>query len=162
FKNETSLLVWERIFDSLLEADRAVISDSARPAFAKLVRDLVGPTARRVGWTARKNESEDERLLRASALGILGGLGDDSETIAQARRVADAWLSDPAATDADVGVTALMVAAKRGDASLFDRLVTMAKSATSPDARRMVLRSLASFEDPKLARRALDITLDGT
>jgi alanyl aminopeptidase len=162
FKNETSLLVWERIFDSLMEADRSVISDSARPAFAKLVRDLVGPAARRVGWTAKAGESEDERLLRASALDIMGGLGDDPDTIAKARRVADAWLSDPTGTDADIGATAVMVAAKRGDANLFDRLVATVKSAKSPDTRRMVLRALAHFDDPKLARRALDLTLDGT
>jgi alanyl aminopeptidase len=162
FKNETSLLVWERIFDSLGEADRSVISDTARPAFAKLVRDLVGPTARRLGWTAKKGEPEDERLLRAAALLVLGRLGEDAETIAKARRVADAWLADPAGTDADVGVAAVVIAAKHGDAGLFDRLVAGVKSAQSPDARRMMLRSLASFDDPKLARRAIDLTLDGT
>jgi aminopeptidase N len=162
FKKETSLLVWQQILDALAEADRAVISDAARPAFAKLVRDLVGPTARRVAWTARKNEPEDEHLLRASALLALGRLGDDADTIARARRIADAWLADPASTDADVGASAVMIAAKRGDTSLFDRLVATAKSTKSADVRRMVLRGLSSFDDPALARRALDVTLDGT
>jgi alanyl aminopeptidase len=162
FKKETSLLVWERIFDSLQEADRAVISDAARPAFAKLVRDLVGPTARRLGWTVRAGESDDERLLRASSLLALGRLGDDPDTLSHARAVADAWLADPASTDADLGVTTVIIATKRGDPALFERLTATAKTAKSPDARRRILEALAGFDDPVLARRALDLALDGT
>jgi alanyl aminopeptidase len=162
FKKETSLLVWQMIFDALRDAHEALISDAGRPAFAKLVRDLVGPTARRLGWTSRPNESEDERLLRASALRVLGRLGDDPDTIARSQRVAEAWLADPSSTDTDVGVSAMIIAAKRGDSAFFDRLVASLKTTQSPDSRRMVLHGLASFDDPALVRRALDLMLDGT
>jgi aminopeptidase N len=162
FQKDTSVLVWGRIFDALRDADRIAMTDAVRPAFAKWVRDLVGPIARRTGWIARKGEAEDTTLLRASALSVLGTLGEDSATLAQARRTTEAWLANPAGTDGDMARMAVQIAAKHGDSNLFDRLVTTLKGAKTPDTRTICVPGLASFDDPALAERALDLALDGT
>jgi alanyl aminopeptidase len=122
----------------------------------------VAPTARRLGWAPKSGESEDDKLLRASALEILGRLGEDPATLTEAERVADAWLTKPESVDAEIARMAVQVAAKRGSAKLFERLVTVAKATPLPDVRSIVLYGLASFEQPDLARRALDLTVDGT
>ena len=162
FKKETSRLVWGQIVESLAGLDRAVVSDAARPAFAKFVRDLLGPTGRRLGWTSKHAESDDLKLTREAVLGALGGLGNDDWALSEAKRVTEAWLTDPMKTDADLARIALPLAAKRADAPLFDRLAGVLKKPRTPEMRVLALSGLTGFEEPKLIERALGLTLDGT
>jgi alanyl aminopeptidase len=162
FKGETSKLVWAQIVESLAVIDRSVVSDGARPAFAKLVRDLVGPTAHRLGWTSKRGESDEQKLLRESVLGALGTLGNDDWALREAKRVADEWLADPMKTEADLARIAVPLAAKRGDAALFERLVNALKNPKTPEMRLIALAGLTGFEDATLVARTLALTLDGT
>ena len=96
------------------------------------MRALCGPAARRLGWRAAETQSDDERFMREAILITLGDLGEDAATLAEAARHARAWLDAPAERgDADLARIALPLAAKRGDAALFDRLL-----AWSPTRRR--------------------------
>jgi aminopeptidase N len=162
FKKETSKLVWGQIVDSLASVDRAVVSDAARPTFAKYVQELIGPTARRLGWTAQRGESDEQKVLREAALGALGFLGNDDWALGEARRIADAWLADPMKIDADIARIAVPLAAKKGDAALFDRLQGILKNPKMPEIRLIALSGLTAFEDPKLVERTLGLTLDRT
>ena len=162
FKKESSRLVWREIIDSLYEADRSIVTDAARPAFAKYVRDLLTPAARRLGWTSKKDESDEQKLLRVSVLTALGTLGRDDWAFAQAKRVADAWLADPFQVDADLAKAALPVTAKQPSDALFDRLLATLKSPRTPEVRVLALSGLAAFDDPKYVERVLDLMIDRT
>ncbi|HMI88781.1 MAG TPA: M1 family metallopeptidase [Polyangiaceae bacterium] len=162
FKKESSRLVWREIIDSLHAADRAVVTDAARPAFARFVRDTLGPLAHRLGWTTKKDEPDDLKLLRVSVLGALGSLGRDEWAMAQAKRVTDAWLDEPFQVDADLAKAALPVAAKQPNESLFERLKAVLKSPRTPEIRVLALSGLAGFDDPKYVERVLDMMIDKT
>jgi alanyl aminopeptidase len=164
FKFESSRLVWGQIIDALTGVDRALVSDDARPALARLVREILGPVGRRLGWNPKPGESEsdDRKLLREAVLGALGTLGDDDWTLKNARRVADAWLSDPTTTDPDLARIALPLAARRGDAALFERLRAVHANPGTPETRLLALAGLSGFEDPALAERTLGLILDRT
>jgi cytosol alanyl aminopeptidase len=95
-------------------------------------------------------------------LGTLGTIGDDDWALAEAKRIADAWLTDPMKTDADVARFALPLAARRGGDALFERLVAVLKAPKTPEMRLIALAGLAGFEDPKLVDRTLSLTLEGT
>jgi aminopeptidase N len=144
--------------------DRALVSDDARPALARLVRKILGPVGRRLGWNPKPDESEsdDRKLLREAVLGALGSLGDDDWTLKNARRVADAWLSDPTKTDPDLARIALPLAARRGDAALFERLRAAHANPGTPETRLLALAGLSGFEDPALVERTLGLILDRT
>jgi aminopeptidase N len=101
-------------------------------------------------------------MLREALLGALGFLGDDDWALGEAKRVADAWLTDPMKTEADIARIAIPLAAKRGDAGLFDRLVGVMKNPKTPEMRLIALSGLTAFEDPKLIERTLGLTLDRT
>jgi alanyl aminopeptidase len=118
--------------------------------------------AARAGWAAKKDESENATMLRASALFALGRLGEDVATNTRAKRIADGWFANPASTDPDLARLAFQIAAREGGDDLFERLVTAFKGAKTPDARSVCLAGFASLDDPVLVRRALDLTLDGT
>jgi alanyl aminopeptidase len=170
FKFESSRLVWGQIIDALTSVDRALVSDQARPALARLVRELLGPVGRRLGWNPGPDEaqspsqpqSDDRKLLREAVLGALGSLGDDDWTLKNARRVADAWLSDPTKVDPDLARIALPLAARRGDAALFERLRAVHADSGTPETRLLALAGLSGFEDPALVERTLGLILDRT
>ena len=84
-KNDTSRLVWTEMLEALRSIDRALVDDDARPAFARFVRALCGPAARRLGWRSAETQSDDERFMREAILIALGDLGEDGPTLAEAR-----------------------------------------------------------------------------
>ena len=79
FKKESSRLVWREIIDSLYAADKAVVTDAARPAFAKYVRDLLGADR-----ATPRLDDQKRRVRRAEAL---AGVGADRARVARQRRM---------------------------------------------------------------------------
>jgi alanyl aminopeptidase len=162
FRDDRSRLVWGAILEALYAIDRTFVTPGTRPDFARFVRALCTPAARRLGWRSLATQSDDERFMREAILGALGDLGDDGPTLAEAGRRARAWLDAPAAADADLARIALPLAAKRGDAALFDRLLGVYTHAPTPESRVLALYALGGFDDPDLIARALGLLLDGT
>jgi alanyl aminopeptidase len=162
FQGETSGLVWGQIIGSLREADRALVDGPSRVAFAKLVRELLSPAARRLGFVPKKDEPSDRKLSRSDILFLLGDLGEDPWVLSEAKRIANAWLADPTQGDPDIASLGLLLTAHRGDAAMFDAVMRILGSATTPDVRQRGRRTLAAFDDPKLVERALGLLLDGT
>jgi alanyl aminopeptidase len=161
-QNDTSRLVWTEMLDALHSIDRSLIGDDARPAFARFVRTLCGPAARRLGWRAAETQTDDERFMREAVLTALGDLGQDGPTLAEADRRARAWLDAPAKGNADLARIALPLAAKRGDAALFDRLRGVVAHPPTPETRVLALYALGGFDDPALIERTLGLVLDRT
>ena len=60
-----------------------------------------------------------------------------------------------------LGQTALAIAARNGDAALFDQLQKVAETSTNPEFQEGALRLLAEFEDPALVQRSLDYAASG-
>ena len=63
--------------------------------------------------------------------------------------------------DPDVAGTALFIAARSGDAPLFDRFLDAAGKSTDRQDRRRLLAALGGFRDPALIDRALGLVLSG-
>jgi cytosol alanyl aminopeptidase len=82
--------------------------------------------------------------------------------LGKARSFAEKWLSAPGAVDGDRAAVALPLAARDGDAKLFDRIVARLKSDASPAERVLAVTAIGAFNSPDLVRRALDLVLDGT
>jgi alanyl aminopeptidase len=162
YKNESSGVVLGEIFISLKDAENAVIADASRPAFARLVREIVGPAARRLGWKAKKGEPQEAKVTRGDMLFALGTLGQDPAVLAEATRLAGLWLADPAKADPETANLALVLAAKRGDVAMFDRLLALLKTPATPEVRRLARTALLAFDAAPLVQRVLNLTLDGT
>jgi alanyl aminopeptidase len=162
FKKESSRLVWREIIDSLYAADKSIVSDAARPAYAKFVRDLLTPTAQRLSFVTKRDESDDQKLLRVSVLTALGVIGKDPWAATQAARLADEWLTDPLKVDADLAKAALAIAAKTPSDSLFERLTAMLRAPRTPEVKIFALTGLASFDEPKYVEKVLDMMIDRT
>jgi len=139
--------------------DSELLPASARPAYARFIRDQFGKRARALGWASKKSDDDDTRLLRSSLVPVVAEQGEDPALIAQAKKLTDAWLKDHRAVDAEMVDAVLAVTARRGNRALFDRLHAAANKESDLRARRRLLRAMGHFEDPAIARDAMALAL---
>jgi len=136
-----------------------LVPDKLRPNYERFIRKLYQARARELGWQAKAGEGADTKELRPELLRLVAGEGNDPALVAEANKLAWAWLDDHKAVQPEVVGSVLAVAARHGDKKLFDRLHHDAKEAKERADRARLLRALGGFTDPALVKEALAITL---
>src|SRR5215472_4218769 len=139
---------------------RVASSEQERDGISAWLRKNFGPTYEKLGAPA-ESDSPNKRELRATLFQIFGFYGKDPAVLAQAQEIAEKYLDDPASMDATLGQTALTVAARNGDAALFDKLQRVYETSHNPELQEGALRLLAFFENPALAERAMEYAISG-
>jgi aminopeptidase N/puromycin-sensitive aminopeptidase len=142
--------IYQRVASTPDERDAisAWLRKNFAPAYAKL-----GPST--------PEESPNNRELRAELFQELGFYAKDPNVLAQSKEIAEKYLSDPSSVDPTLGQTALSVAARNGDAELFDKLQQVYETSHVPELQDGALRLLAFFENPDLANRAMEFAISG-
>ena len=153
------------VVDSALEGfgsiyTRVAATQPEKDALAAWVRATFEPEYKKLG-PASKDDSPNKRQMRANLFGTLGYVGNDPVVIAEAREMAGKFLADPTSVDATLGQTAIAIAARKGDAALFDQLQKVAETSTNPELQEGALRLLAQFEDPALVKRSDEYAISG-
>jgi puromycin-sensitive aminopeptidase len=113
----------------------------------------------RLGWEPGFGEGELIAQTRQLVLGLLGGLGDDADTQARARRV----LADEQAgraADPNVVAAAVSIVAGVGTEEEWEQFVHRYRTSSSPQEQLRYLYALAGFPSTALAERTLAMTLD--
>ena len=136
-----------------------LVNENDRDSYRDWLRQYLTPIAKDIGWEPKPGESDEEKTLRAGLLNALGYDARDPETLAQARKIANKALDDPAAVDRDLASGALGLAALNGDEAFYTRLMTALKNPKSPEEYYMYLFTLPQFTDPKLLQRTLDYAI---
>jgi aminopeptidase N/puromycin-sensitive aminopeptidase len=139
--------------------DRLAATPQEKEALEAWVRNTFAPVYAKLGPPS-DNDSPNTRELRAELFGTLG-LAKDPAVLAESRQVAAKYIADPASVDATFARTALAIAARNGNAELFDQLQKVYETSTNPEEQIGALRLLAEFEDPALVQRSLDYALSG-
>jgi aminopeptidase N/puromycin-sensitive aminopeptidase len=98
--------------------------------------------------------------LRATLLYLVGYVGRDSRTIADARTLAERYLQSPAGIDPDLAATALELAATTNDPVLYERYRAQLKPDADPQEYYRYLEALTYFTEPSLVDRTLALTLE--
>src|SRR5215470_12471773 len=86
------------------------------PAYAAWVRKVFGPHARALGFRPKPAEDEEVQLVRPELTEFVALRGEDPTLIAEARSLAEAWLSQPRAIAPDLVTAVLMTAGRFGGA----------------------------------------------
>ena len=139
---------------------RIAATPQEKDALAAWIRSTFAPEYAKLG-TPSDSDSANIRELRAQLFAILGFYGKDPTVLAQAREIAEKYVADPTSVDPTLGQTALAIAARNGNASLFDQLQKIYETSTNPELQIGALHLLAEFEDPALAQRALNYAISG-
>jgi aminopeptidase N len=139
--------------------DPAALSPRDRVRHQNLMRKTFAARARALGWLPRPGDDEEVNSLRRMVVSAAGGAGGDRALMTEARRLTLAWLDERSRVPAEVSGAVLQVAARRGDAALFDRILAEAVRTKDRTERGRLLLALGAFRDPALSRSALELLL---
>jgi aminopeptidase N len=146
----------------LIARTGALVDDAHRAAWQRWVIAQLGARARKVGFAPALGADEVSARARDRLLQVDGAVAADPQLGAEARRLADAWLSGRKMIDPDDLDLVLEVAAVRGDAALFDRISQAALRSHDADEVSALVGAIASFRDPALVERAIGLFIDGS
>lgn len=107
------------------------------------------------------SDSSNTSELRAHLFGVLGYFGKDPSVVAEANEITQKYLADPSSVDATLAQPALGIAARNGDAALFDKLQHVYEHATNPEVQIGALHLLTQFENQDLEKRGLEYAISG-
>jgi aminopeptidase N len=142
-----------------LAADLEYVSDSLVPEkesaqFNEFVRKQFEANEKGLGWTVRSGDSDEQKAVRASLLGILGR-SEDPEAVATARALVQSYIKDPASVEGTLVSPAFATAAAQGDAGLYEQISAALPKARSTGEYNTYLLALALFSQANLAQRTL-------
>ncbi|HVP44325.1 MAG TPA: M1 family metallopeptidase [Terriglobales bacterium] len=146
----------------LLDRDLEFISDylvtaADRPQYEAWVRSLLHPIAEGVGYHTAPNDDDNTKQLRASVLHALGYAGNDATVVKVAQEMTSQAL---AGDESDPSLFGGMVhiAAKHGDAALYDKVLARLKDPKLPPQEFYTWQfALGAFSDPALLKRTLEM-----
>ncbi|HEY2168350.1 MAG TPA: M1 family metallopeptidase [Candidatus Angelobacter sp.] len=157
---ERNHLVAEFLATHMDTIGRSLVPEQNQKQYRELVRKQFAPLAKEVGWSAGANDSDEQKALRASLLGILGSAGDP-DAVSTAQKITQTYIKDPTAVEGTIIGPALAVAAENGDAALYEQFAQAMGSARNTEDYYHFLFALTSFRQPELAQRTLALIDQG-
>jgi aminopeptidase N/puromycin-sensitive aminopeptidase len=139
---------------------RVAATPDEKAALGAWIRRTFAPQLAKLGPPSPA-DTPNTREMRALLFDVLGYYGKDPDVLAQAAQIAEKYIADPASVDPTLGQTALAIAARNGNAELFDKLQKIYETSTNPEFQDSALRMLAEFENPALVKRSLDYDVSG-
>jgi puromycin-sensitive aminopeptidase len=160
FRAERDRAVLSAITERLYWMATHLVEDAAEPAFQRFTADFFRPHFTALGWDAKPAESADDRLRRATAISALGELAGAADVIDEAQRRLQHYLADPSSVDPNLASAVVGIAARAGDAALYQRYLEHKRAAANdPEEEQRFLFGLTAFEHPELVQRSLALTL---
>jgi puromycin-sensitive aminopeptidase len=160
FTKETDINVWRALIGAFSYLDM-IASDADRPTLAATVREIVGPTAARLGWEPKSGDSELMRQLRGTLIGALGTLGDDPDVHKRARDLYARFEENPESADRDLMPALVNILAYCGDGARYEEFRKKFKAPRTPQEEQRYLFALANFRNLGLLKKTMEMTLDG-
>ncbi len=157
---EPEAVVWDAMVAGIDELDRIASSD-AHPDLHRFARDLTAPGLERMGWAPEPDESDLDRRLRGTLLRTRGVLGEDPDSIAEARRLFAEVAEAGARVDGEVAAAVVAIVAASGDHADYLRLVAAYQAASSPQDETRYLRAMAAVPEPSAAAETVAMLLGG-
>jgi len=160
FASETDRAVLAAITERAYWMSTNVVDGEARPSFERFADRFYRPHFEALGWDANPGDTADDRLRRATVIGALGELASAADVSAEAARRLTRYLEDSSSIDPNLASVVVGIAARSGDAALYDRYLERKRAAaTDPEEEQRFLFGLTAFERPDLIQRTLDLSL---
>ena len=160
FRQERDRAVLSAITERLYWMATHLVDEAGEQEFQRFNADFFRPHFEALGWEAQGDESADDRLRRATAVGALGELAGAADVIADAQVRLRRYLDDPASIDPNLASAVVGIAARGGDAALYQRYLERKRAAAGdPEEEQRFLFGLTAFENPELVQQTLALTL---
>ena len=139
---------------------RLLATPAEHTAFERWVVKTYKPALEALG-APKPGDAANTEWLRAELYSVVGELGKDPQTIEYLKQQAEKYLANQDSVDPNLVPVALDVAARNGDAELFDKLQKVFETNNDPQRAEQALGLLSRFENPDLTRRALEYAASG-
>lgn len=160
-RNDEHRVVVRGVLGLLRTFDRVAVEPAHRATWRRIAGAWLAPHLARIGPTRKDGEPFGHTLLRSSLRATAFQVAEDPSVRDSAKETLQSFLADPASvTDARIG-TDLPIAVRDAGEPAWKALVEQVPRAPTPAARVALIRTLAHFDDPTLARRSLDLFLNG-
>ena len=136
-----------------------LVTDDDRPAFQAWLRAQFSPVLQQLGYTGRPTDTPLDKQKRAYLFEGLGNDGNDPEVIQQAKVMMQQYIKDPSSVDGTLAHAVIAVAARHGDAALYNQFQEEMKKAKSPEQYYGYFYGLSNFTQPQLTKQTLESTL---
>jgi puromycin-sensitive aminopeptidase len=163
YKDESDPNVTSVICDQFNEMD-LMIDSNARMPFAAFVCDRLAHAKTQFGWSSTEDRSDLVKRERARVLLTLGTIGQDKETIDQARKLANEYFTheDAAAVESELYEPMLKIVAYNGNHQDYAKIKSLWQRSKTPERKQSTLMALALFQDPVLIEKTLKMCLTST
>src|SRR6266702_2883187 len=148
----------DQIVNAFDYINRLLLGDPNRQQFQACARSTLRPTFNELGWEPKKNESPRDSLLRASLIVALGDL-NDQEIIDGCKQRFEKFVADPGSLAPDLRASIFLVVGQNADEATWNELHELGLKTTSIEEKQNYYDALAAARDPKLAGKALQISL---
>ncbi len=160
-RSDESSDVMATVLGSLRTIETRLLATPAEKAeFAAWIDKTYKPELTKLGMPAA-GDSPEKAELRAELFALVGGIGKDPDTIAEAKKLTAQYLQNPESVDATLQPAALSVAAQNGDSALFDQFQKVFETDRNPQHAEQALSLLVRFQDPALTGRAMAFAASG-
>jgi aminopeptidase N len=136
-----------------------IVTDADRPQFQAWLRNAFSPMMQQLGYSARPDDTPEQKQKRSILFRTLGDVGQDPAVIQQARALVQQYMKDPTSVDPTLAGAVVAVAARHGDAELYQQYRAQLKTAKTPQLYYRFFYALAEFPQPALTKQTLDSAL---
>jgi aminopeptidase N len=158
-QNTPGYVLLENFFDHLEFVYNELVAPTDRPAFQAWLRRSFSPLLQQLGYEARPSDTPEQKQKRAILFFALGNIGADPQVIAKSNQLLQQYIKDPASVDGTLARAAVAVAARHGDAALYNQYKAQLQKQLPPEQYYRFFYALGDFSDPALAQQTLDWTL---
>ena len=155
---QTELAEREQILTALEYIDGLTSNTPAHEQFQRYARSILRPSLDEIGLDPKAGEPASATTLRPSLLNTLAALGD-ADVIAACRERFAAFLAKPDSLSPDIRAAVLHVTGRFADEATWDKIHERGLKTTSIEEKQNYYEALMATTDPKLAQRALQISL---
>jgi aminopeptidase N/puromycin-sensitive aminopeptidase len=159
FKNTPGATLLNGYADRLELINDYVVTDADRPQFQAWLRNAFSPMLQQLGYSARPNDTPEQKQKRSILFRTLGNVAQDPAVIQQARTLVQQYMKDPTSVDPTLAGAVVTVAARHGDAELYQQYKAQLKTAKTPQLYYRFFYALAEFRQPALTKQTLDFAL---
>ncbi|HEU0149337.1 MAG TPA: M1 family metallopeptidase [Bradyrhizobium sp.] len=154
--------VWDQVISTFAGLDGLARGQPEREALRIYVRARLRPVFDRLGWDSTGHGApigdDDDTLLRARLIRVLGDLGDD-DILSEGRARFARFVTDPNTLAPDLRNSVLHVVGRSADNDVYQTLLRLARASNVTSERVRYYLAAASAQDATLAARTLALTV---
>ena len=158
-KNTPGVDLLQNFGEHLAFINEHLVTDADRPEFQAWVRKTFSPMMQQLGYSERSGDTAETKQKRAILFSNLGNIGQDPEVIQQARFLVQQSMKEPTSVDPTLAGAVVSVAARHGDAELYQQYKAELQKVKSPQQYYRFFFGLGEFPQQALIQQTLKSTL---